>query len=73
MCVHFKICCIGLAGIQINNPINHFCDIKGFIPSVLIGIAFWDPVGAFFVVDGVSQYKNPLLIKRTNFYFLQFF
>lgn len=40
MCVHFKICCIGLAGTQINNLVNHFCDIKGFIPSVLIGTAF---------------------------------
>lgn len=40
MCVHFKTCCISLAGTQINNPINHFCDIKGFIPSVLIGMAF---------------------------------
>lgn len=50
MCVHFKTCCIGLAGTQINNPINHFCDMKGFILSVLIGMAFWDPVGAFLLL-----------------------
>lgn len=46
MCVHFKTCCMDLAGTQINNLINNFCDIKGFRPSMLIGMAFWDPVGA---------------------------
>lgn len=55
MCVHFKICCIGLAGTQINNLVNHFCDIKGFIPSVLIGTAFWDPVGALLLLVSVNS------------------
>lgn len=41
---------MGLAGNQINNPINHCYDTRGIMPSVRTGKVYWDPVGAFVVV-----------------------